>query len=135
MFFNNTPPSNPTSVTFNSKSDAYLFMLNHEMGKGTDPLECATKAKEYADLIADGLGLSDPTPQQPEETGLKKYISYVKQLNNFRQAEPDLWQFATSVVGGLLAGLVGGGVVANEISQEEPKAIAAIKDVNLDDYE
>jgi hypothetical protein len=98
-----TKKSTTLPPQFNSRADAFQYMLTNQMEQGADPMVAAQKAGEFADIYAQNMALPDRTAPAPE--GLDKYLAQIDKLSDYCDRHPklvDLLVGAASFVGGIL---------------------------------
>lgn len=88
---------------FQSRAEAFAYMLQRRMSDGCDPMEAARQAGEFADIYATNMGLP-PHPEKPVE-GLDKYMRDLDKIAGYCDQHPkmvDLLLGAVSFMGGVL---------------------------------
>lgn len=99
-WFTATPAAPPQ---FQSRAEAFAYMLAQRMSQGGDPMEAAREAGEFADIYATNMGLP-ATPVKPAE-GIDKYLADIDKITAYCDQHPkmvDLLLGAVSFVGGVL---------------------------------
>lgn len=99
-WFTATPAAPPQ---FQSRAEAFAYMLGVRLNDGRDAMEAAREAGEFADIYATNMGLP-ATPVKPAE-GLDKYLADIDKITAYCDQHPkmvDLLLGAVSFIGGVL---------------------------------
>ena len=101
---------------FAYRSEAFDYYFAKLIEEGKDEMSAAEQADKFATIIATNKRLPDSPP--PPMNTIEKGVFYAKQIVAIKQDNPELWDLATSVLGGLIGGFAGGTTVA---TIQEPK--------------
>lgn len=88
--------------TFTSRAEAFNYMFAERVAQGADMMEAAKQANDFADILAENLGLP-PTPPKPQD-GVEKVVGYIKKVAQVKQENPEIWELITGAAGGLISG-------------------------------
>lgn len=94
-----------TKFEARDRAEAFTYMLNKLIGEGTDPLEAAKKANEFAEIFAVNMGI--PLNPEPKLQGVDKYISGAEKIGKFLEEHPKIIELGIPVVT-FIAGLFTG---------------------------
>lgn len=97
---------------FGSRSEAFDYMLSELVAKGRDMMDAAEQAGRFAEIVATNKRLPDVPAK--ERNMLEKGIDYAKQIAALKQENPEVWEIATSAIGGVIGAVGGGGVSIEE---------------------
>ena len=87
---------------FESRSEAFDFMLTERINKGDDYIEAVEKADKFADIIAKNKKLPSATPKP--KNGIEKAVCYVEQIVTVKKEHPEVWELVVGGIGGLVSG-------------------------------
>lgn len=91
-------------LKFSTRAEAFSYMLQYTIEeKGSEPMEAAKKANEFAEIFAANMGI--PLKIEPIPEGVDKYISIAEKLGDYFDKHPKLLDYGIPVVT-FLAGLV-----------------------------
>lgn len=91
---------------FAYRSEAFDYYFAKLIEEGKDEMNAAEQADKFANIVATNKRLPD-TPPPPMNT-IEKGVFYAKQIVAIKQDNPELWDLATSVLGGIIGGFAGG---------------------------
>lgn len=93
---------------FQSRSEAFDFMLTYRINKGDDYAEAADKADKFADIIAKNKKLP-PIPPKPKDA-IDTVVGYANKIASVKRENPEIWELVVGGIGGLVSGfaLLGG---------------------------
>lgn len=102
--------------TFNSRAEAFDFMVTERLCKGDDYAEAVEKADRFADIISKNKKLP-PTSPKPKDA-IDRAVGYVGKIVAVKKEYPEVWELVVGGIGGLISGfaLLNG----KEPSQSEP---------------
>lgn len=101
--------------SFAYRSEAFDYYFAKLIGEGKDEMESAEQADKFATIIATNKRLPDSPP--PPRSAIEQGVYYAKQIVAIKQDNPELWDLATSVLGGIIGGFAGG---TTAIAIQEP---------------
>ena len=88
--------------TFESRSEAFDFMITERINKGDEYLDAVEKADRFADIIAKNKKLPS-TPPKPKN-GVERVVCYVEQIVAVKKEHPEVWDLVVGGIGGLVSG-------------------------------
>lgn len=91
---------------FAYRSEAFDYYFAKLIEEGKDEMSAAEQADKFATIIATNKRLPDTPP--PPMNAIEKGVFYAKQIVAIKQDNPELWDLATSVLGGIIGGFAGG---------------------------
>jgi hypothetical protein len=91
---------------FAYRSEAFDYYFAKLIEEGRDEMSAAEQADKFANIVATNKRLPDTPP--PPMNAIEKGVSYAKQIVAIKQDNPELWDLATSVLGGIIGGFAGG---------------------------
>ena len=100
---------------FAYRSEAFDYYFAKLIEEGIDEMSAAEQADKFATIIATNKRLPDSPP--PPMNTIEKGVFYAKQIVAIKQDNPELWDLATSVLGGIIGGFAGG---TTSIAKQEP---------------
>lgn len=101
--------------SFAYRSEAFDYYFAKLIEEGRDEMSAAEQADKFANIVATNKGLPDSPP--PPMNTIEKGVFYAKQIVAIKQDNPELWDLATSVLGGIIGGFAGG---TTAVSIQEP---------------
>lgn len=91
---------------FTTRSEAFNWMLSYLIeNKGTEPLEAARQAEEFAKIVAANNGL--PQQTEPQAKGMDRYLNEVKKVVVMVKENPEIIEYGVPFVS-FIAGLFTG---------------------------
>lgn len=106
-------------MSFNTRAEAFVYMLNYQLNeKKVDPLEAAKKANEFADIFAVNMGI--PTHMEPPPQGVEKVIKSVDKVMCYCEEHPKVVDYLVGAAT-FAAGLITQKKVDNEQVPPPPK--------------
>lgn len=103
--------------SFAYRSDAFDYYFAKLIEEGRDEMSAAEQADKFANIVATNKRLPDSPP--PPMNTIEKGVFYAKQIVAIKQDNPELWDLATSVLGGIIGGFAGG---TTAVAIQEPAA-------------
>lgn len=91
---------------FAYRSEAFDYYFAKLIEEGKDEMSAAEQADKFANIVATNKRLPDSPP--PPMNTIEKGVFYAKQIVAIKQDNPELWDLATSVLGGIIGGFAGG---------------------------
>lgn len=91
---------------FAYRSEAFDYYFAKLIEEGKDEMNAAEQADKFANIVATNKRLPDSPP--PPMNTIEKGVFYAKQIVAIKQDNPELWDLATSVLGGIIGGFAGG---------------------------
>ena len=93
---------------FQSRSEAFDFMLTYRINKGDDYAEAADEADKFADIIAKNKKLP-PIPPKPKDA-IDTVVGYANKIASVKRENSEIWELVVGGIGGLVSGfaLLGG---------------------------
>lgn len=93
---------------FQSRAEAFDFMVAERINKGDDYAEAAEKADKFADIIAKNKKLP-PIPPKPKDA-IDTVVGYANKIASVKREHPEVWELVVGGIGGLVSGfaLLGG---------------------------
>lgn len=123
----------PLSLTFNSRAEAFGYMLNYLITeKRLDPMEAATKADQFAEIFAHNMGI--PPKVEPEPKGIDKYLSMADKISNYIEEHPKLVEYGIPAVT-FIAGLFTGKEEEKLEEQNEASTYQPIRNMSMDNVD
>lgn len=109
----------PQIPAFQTRSEAFDYMLAHLAEQGVELEEAASRANTFADIVARNKKLPH-VPEKPK-TPIEKGIVFVQQIAEVKKQYPEVWDIVTGAIGGLIGGFTGASVATNnqEITRED----------------
>lgn len=101
--------------TFNSRAEAFDFMVTERLCKGDDYADAVEKADKFADIITKNKKLP-ATPPKPKNA-IEQAVCYIEQVTAIKREHPEVWDL---VIGGI-GGILGGFVAKKDVDIEDPK--------------
>lgn len=96
----------PTNLNFNTRAEAFNYMLNYMLNtEKVGPMEAAEKANQFAEIFATNAGL--PLTVEPELKGVDKYISMAEKIGTYIEQHPKVVEYgipALTFIAGLFTG-------------------------------
>ena len=92
--------------SFAYRSEAFDYYFAKLIEEGKDEMNAAEQADKFANIVATNKRLPDSPP--PPMNTIEKGVFYAKQIVAIKQDNPELWDLATSVLGGIIGGFAGG---------------------------
>lgn len=108
--------------SFESRAEAFDFMVSERVSKGDDYAEAVERADKFADIIAKNKKLPTTTPKP--KNGIEKAVGYVEQIVAVRKEHPEVWE--------LVVGLVSGFALLSGKGQAPPPAEAKVEEIDFD---
>lgn len=99
---------------FNSRAEAFDYMLASLCEKGVDIMDAAQKAEAFAEIVAKNRSL----PEAPKNF-VAQCMDMLKQVAEVKQQYPEAWEIVSGVLGGVV-GVIAGTKVAE--AEEEQNA-------------
>lgn len=99
---------------FNSRAEAFDYMLSTLVGKGEDIMAAAEKAEIFADIVCRNRAL----PDKPK-TFVQRCVGALKEVSEVKREYPEMWEIVSGVLGGVV-GVLAGSKIAKEKQEEEP---------------
>lgn len=96
-------------------------MFSHLAEQGEDLMTAATKADEFAGVVARNKGIPDESPKP--QTMMDKVVGYGKQIVTIKKDYPEVWDLAVGAIGGLVGAFVGVKATDAQPADDEPKEI------------
>lgn len=91
-------------MKFATRGEAFGYMLSYMIEeKGSDPMEAARKANEFAEIFAINMGI--PLKIEPKPEGVDKYLSIAEKIGNYLDTHPKLLDYGIPVAT-FIAGLI-----------------------------
>ena len=87
--------------SFTSRASAFEYAFAEAVERGVDMRDAAKKANEFADIVAANMGLP-PTPPKPKNA-IDTAVGYVQQIAVLKQTNPEVWEFVTGAIGGVIS--------------------------------
>lgn len=87
---------------FQSRAEAFDFMVTERISKGDDYAEAVERADKFADIIAKNKKLP-LTPPRPKN-GVEKIVGYIEQIATVKKEHPEVWELVAGGIGGLISG-------------------------------
>lgn len=100
---------------FAFRSEAFDYYFAKLIEEGRDEMSAAEQADKFANIVATNKRLPDSPP--PPMNTIEKGVFYAKQIVAIKQDNPELWDLATSVLGGIIGGFAGG---TTAVAVQEP---------------
>lgn len=91
-----------TLPVFQSRAEAFDFMVAERINKGDDYAEAVERADKFADIIAKNKKL--PTAPPKPKNGIEMAVGYIEQIAAVKKEHPEVWELATGAIGGLISG-------------------------------
>lgn len=88
--------------TFQSRAEAFDFMVTERINKGDDYAEAVEKADKFADIIAKNKKLP-PTPPKPKDA-IDTVVGYANKIASIKKEHPEVWELVVGGIGGLVSG-------------------------------
>lgn len=111
---------------FQSRAEAFDFMVTERINKGDDYAEAVEKADKFADIISKNKKLP-PIPPKPKDA-IDTVVGYANKIASVKKEHPEVWEL---VVGGI-GGLVSGFALLSGKSQAPPPAEAKAEEIDFD---
>lgn len=112
--------------SFESRAEAFDFMVSERISKGDDYAEAVERADKFADIIAKNKRLPTTTPKP--KNGIEKAVGYVEQIVAVKKEHPEVWELVVGGVGGLVSGFA----LLSGKSQAPPPAEAKAEEIDFD---
>ena len=77
-----------------TRADAFAYMLTAQLDDGTEPMEAAKRADEFASIFAKNMGL----PDQPTPEGVEKYLQMAEKAADYCDRHPKVVEFVTGAI-------------------------------------
>lgn len=97
---------------FNSRAQAFDYMLSALIEKGEDMMEAAQKAEQFAQIVCRNRALPDIP-----KTFVQKCVGTLKEVSDLKKDYPEMWEIVSGVLGGVV-GVLAGSKVASEQAEE-----------------
>lgn len=94
--------SDKTIPNFQSRAEAFDFMVAERIGKGDDYAEAVERADKFADIIAKNKKLP-PTPPKPKDA-IDTVVAYANKIASVKKDYPEVWELVVGSIGGLVSG-------------------------------
>ena len=88
--------------TFQSRAEAFDFMVTERINKGDDYAEAVEKADKFADIIAKNKKLP-PTPPKPKDA-IDTVVGYANKIASIKKEHPEVWELVVGGIGGVVSG-------------------------------
>lgn len=88
--------------TFQSRAEAFDFMVAERINKGDDYAEAVEKADKFADIISKNKKLP-PTPPKPKDA-IDTVVGYANKIASIKKEHPEVWELVVGGIGGLVSG-------------------------------
>lgn len=120
----------PIQAKFLCSADAYVYILNYELEKGTDPVKAAEKADLFTEIYVKHTGV--PKMIQPAPEGLDKAIVMIQKVIKVGKDYPEIVDVlkGAAVFG---AGMFTGKAVEDKITEEKREEID-FSQINTNNY-
>lgn len=112
--------------SFESRAEAFDFMVSERISKGDDYAEAVERADKFADIIAKNKKLPTTTPKP--KNGIEKAVGYVEQIVAVKKEHPEVWELVVGGVGGLVSGFA----LLSGKGQAPPPAEAKAEEIDFD---
>lgn len=89
---------------FNSRSEAFDFMVADRLAKGDDYAEAVERADKFADLIAKNKKLPPTPPKQKD--AIDTVVGYADKIASVKKDHPEVWELVVGGLGGLISGFL-----------------------------
>lgn len=89
---------------FNSRSEAFDFMVADRLAKGDDYAEAVERADKFADLIAKNKKLPPTPPKQKD--AIDTVVGYADKIASVKKEHPEVWELVVGGLGGLISGFL-----------------------------
>lgn len=99
---------------FNSRAEAFDYMLTTLVGKGEDIMDAAEKAETFADIVCRNRAL----PDKPK-TFVQQCVGALKEVSEVKREYPEMWEIVSGVLGGVV-GVLAGSKAAKETHDDSP---------------
>ena len=97
---------------FNSRAQAFDYMLAALIEKGEDMMEAAQKAEQFAQIVCRNRSLPDVP-----KTFVQQCVGTLKEVSELKRDYPEMWEIVSGVLGGVV-GVLAGSKVATEQADE-----------------
>lgn len=110
----------PIQARFTCSADAYIYILNYELEKGTDPIKAAERADLFTELYVKHTGI--PKMVIPEPQGIDKAIIMIQKVIKIGKDYPEVVDVlkGAAVFG---TGMFAGKAVEDKIVEEKREEI------------
>ena len=102
---------------FNSRAEAFDYMLASLCEKGVDIMDAAQKAEAFAEIVAKNRSL----PEAPKNF-VAQCMDMLKQVAEVKQQDPEAWEIVSGVLGGVV-GVIAGTKVAEAGEEQDAQPI------------
>lgn len=106
-----------------TRADAFAYMLNSQLDDGTEPMEAAKRADEFASIFARNMGLPDKTAE-----GIEKYLEMAEKTATFCDQHPQVVEFIT---GALTAAV--GIFAGNKLAKDDQPSAPTLPPINIEE--
>lgn len=110
----------PIQAKFACSADAYIYILNYELEKGTDPIKAAEKADSFTDMYVKHTGI--PKMIAPEPQGIDKAIVMIQKVIKVGKDYPEIVDVLKGVVV-FGSGMFAGKAVEDKVEEEKREEI------------
>lgn len=94
--------SDKTIPNFQSRAEAFDFMVAERISKGDDYAEAVERADKFADIIAKNKKLP-PIPPKPKDA-IDTVVAYANKIASVKKDYPEVWELVVGSIGGLVSG-------------------------------
>jgi nitrate reductase alpha subunit len=98
---------------FNSRAQAFDFMLSQLAAQGVDLMEAAQKAEAFAEIVSKNRAL----PDKPQGM-VQKALGTIKEVSEIKRDYPEMWDIVTGLLGGVV-GVFAGTKAAENSAEDE----------------
>lgn len=106
---------NQETPSFRTRSEAFDYLFTSLVEDGVDMETAATRASDFADIVARNKGLPD-FPEKPK-SAIEKGVGYLQQVLVIKKDHPEIWDFVAGLAGGAI------GAIAGVKSAEQPEEL------------
>lgn len=97
---------------FNSRAQAFDYMLAALIEKGEDMMEAAQMAEQFAQIVCRNRALPDIP-----KTFVQQCVGTLKEVSEIKRDYPEMWEIVSGVLGGVV-GVLAGTKAVNEANDE-----------------
>lgn len=108
--------SDKTIPNFQSRAEAFDFMVAERVRQGDDYALAAEKADKFADIITKNKKLPATTPKP--KNGIEAAVDYVEQIASIKTNHPEVWDLVVGGLGGLISGFLTKGSNSSPIEED-----------------
>lgn len=106
-----------TVPLFNSRSEAFDYLLASLVADGVPIEEAANRANTFAEVVAKNKKLPN-VPERPKTT-IEQGITVIQQVASVKRDYPEVWNLVTGALGGLIGGFAGATISENNEEQRD----------------